>query len=159
VSFTLHYRPQHAARINEHLQAISGPGAQRFGQAVSKALTEGNRDDRLRGVDRRGRTLKELKWPRKGKYAGATGPPLAPFGEASRSIALYFARVTRRAAGWTLTAGFSGPGAEILGHHAAGAPPNPVRDVFGVTPRTWAVVLGLFKDFAAGVFRARGYRG
>jgi hypothetical protein len=157
--FTLNYRPQHAQRINEHLAAISGPGAQRFGQALSKALTEGNREDRLRGVDRRGRPLQPLKTQRKGKYAGATGPPLAPFGERSRSIALYFARIARKSSGWTLTAGFSGAGAEVLGHHAAGARPNPVRDVFGVSPRTWSTVLDLFRDFAAGAFRTRGYRG
>lgn len=163
MGFTLNYRPQHTARINEHLAALSGPGAQRFGQAVAKALTDGNRDDRLRGVDRRGRALTPLKSPRKGQYAGATGPPLAPFGEQSRSIALFFARITRKASGWTLSAGFSGAisrgGAEVLGHHAAGAGRLPVRDVFGVSPKTWSTVLGLFRDFAQGVFRARGYRG
>lgn len=157
--FKLYYRPQHLQRVNEHLQAISGPGAQRFGEACARAITEGNRDDRLRGVDRRGRAMTPLKSERTGRYAGATGPPLAPFGERSRSIALFFARITRKAAGWTLTAGFSGEGAEVLGHHAAGAGPNPVRDVFGVSPKTWSIVLGLFKDFAAGIFRQRGYRG
>lgn len=159
MGYTLHYRPQHVQRINEHLQAISGPGAQRFGRAVVKALTDGNRDDRLRGVDRRGQPLTPLKSERKGRYSGATGKPLVPFGELSRAISQFFARVARTAAGWRLTAGFEGEGAEILGHHAAGAGHNPVRDVFGVSPKTWSAVRTLFSDFAAGVFRQRGNRG
>lgn len=159
MGFTLHYRPRHLERINRQLEAISGPGSGRFADACEAALKRGNRDDRLRGVDRRGRPLVPLKSGRKGRYAGAKGPPLAPFGEASRSISQFFVRVTRRRAGWTMTAGFSGEGAEILGFHATGSGPNPVRDVFGVSPATHATLRKLFREFAAGAFRPRGLLG
>lgn len=52
-----------------------------------KIIEEDNRRGILAGTDGWGHPLKALLSKRKGKYKGATGPPLAPFGPKSRTIA------------------------------------------------------------------------
>jgi hypothetical protein len=91
----------------------------RTAEDVAQLLVEGNRIDRLRGIDPDGKPLQPVR-VRVGAYAGATGPPLAPFGEASSSIAAFYARHTTSRDGWTVTAGFQGPMAPILKYHAEG---------------------------------------
>jgi hypothetical protein len=50
-------------------------------------IEEDNRRGILAGTDGWGKPLHDLISPRKGKYKGATGPPLAPFYDKSRTIA------------------------------------------------------------------------
>jgi hypothetical protein len=145
------YRPAHQARINELIQEV-GRTDDRFMASARKMLIAGNERDRMQGVDRTGRRLTSHK-KRKGIYAGATGPTLAPFRKGSRSIATFF--VDRRPG--TLVAGFRGLRVEILAYHAAGKAGRSkiVRDVMGVSPRT----LDAIRDEWRGTIRARFARG
>jgi hypothetical protein len=155
MAFTVHHLPRHAQRINEHLQAIKGPGAARFAQAASKVLIDGNRADRLARLDRHGRIMPSRKRP---NPPGRRGPVMSPRYTKSYTIANYFAKITRKAVGWVLVAGVRD--AEWLGHHAAGRVRGaPVRDVLGTTPKVHAALRRLFREFAQGQFKARGYRG
>lgn len=86
---------------------------------VAQLIVEGNRIDRLLGIDPSGQPLRPTQ-VRVGRYEGASGPPLAPFGEASASIAAFYARSQTSVFGWTVTAGFNGPMGQILKYHAEG---------------------------------------
>lgn len=144
---------------------------------VAELIREGNRLDRLAGVDADGKPLQPVK-VRIGPYEGATGPPLAPFGEASSSIQSFYARHTTSLDGWTVTAGFQGPMAPILRYHADGksGTGHPihkggqivafrgikgrvsgiVRDVFGVSQRTReevAYMIGRHKSWLRDILR------
>jgi hypothetical protein len=157
ISGKIYHLSKHAARINELLAGVRGEGSGRLADAIERTLKEGNRDDRLRGVDRLGRALAPRKHPRPD---GANGPALAPHGAASRSVTTYFARVTRKRDGWSLAAGFDGP--FWLALHAQGRGrygPVAVRDLLGTAPMVLNRVKALFRDWAAGLFQQTGYRG
>jgi hypothetical protein len=135
--------------------------SRRAADEVAQVLREGNRIDRLRGIDADGRPLVPVG-ERFGAYAGAGGPPLAPWFDASGSIQSFFADVAPSRNGWTITAGFRGPIAQILRWHAEGKSgvghpitrggvivgfrgiPGRVsgiyRDIFGVSDRTLSSV-------------------
>lgn len=86
---------------------------------VAELIREGNRIDRLRGVNPDGQSLRPVT-VRIRRYEGASGPPLAPFGESSRSITQFYAREQSSDFGWTVTAGYRGNIARILRWHAEG---------------------------------------
>lgn len=154
ISGRVSYSANATKRLDNFMANVKGPGAMRFGQAVAKDVDVGNRDDRLRNVDRHGKTLPPRKHPRED---GANGPVLAPHGDASRSITTFRARVVRTAAGWVLSAGF---GFIPLAYHAKGMVKGaPVRDLMGISPKTWAKINKRKREWIAGLFRKSGYRG
>ena len=170
----LQHRPAHLARLNEIVEA-----GKRFGPAwkaeARQIVVEGNTIDRLRGVDRSGRSLVPWRW-RVGRYEGKTGPTLAPNGLLSRSVTTFFAEWR----GDVMSAGFRGEGVEILAYHAAGksgrgipierdgkvvgfrgikgATTGIVRDVFGVSPRTRKDLIDRYREMASRTFAARAGR-
>lgn len=170
------YRRAHQARLQELLNAGGGSRSRAFAAQVEQVLIEGNRIDRLRGVDRTGEPLEPWKH-RVGQYEDAPGPTLAPFGESSRSITSHYTDVRHTSNGWTLSAGFRGPGVEILAYHAAGkagcgvpierdgkiigfrgikgCTTGIMRDIFGVSPATRRDIITLFREHAKNTFRAR----
>lgn len=173
----LQYRSAHAKVVEDLLNAQRA-NSRLLARQCEAILTEGNRIDRLRGMDRTGKALRPWRW-RVGRYERATGPALAPFGELSRAISSFFAEATKAAGGWTLTAGFRGKGVEFLGYHAAGKSGKGVpirhdgkvvgfrgvrgrstgivRDVFGVSPGTYRSLQDEFKAFARDTFARRAY--
>lgn len=173
------YRARHAQVLEDLLNAQRG-NSRELARSCQQILWEGNRADRLRGVDRTGKRLVPWRWRLK-KYKGARGPTLAPFGEASRAISGFFADARKAAGGWTVTAGFRGPGVEILGYHAEGKSGKGkllhdkktgepyfvgvkgrttgiVRDVFGVSPATYRDLRDEFRRMAGDTFARRAYR-
>lgn len=155
----IEYRPVHQDRIKALITEI-GRVDDRFLASVQETLIEGNRRDRLEGVDRTGRPL--IPWKvRRGKYAGRKGPTLAPFGRNSRSVTTFYA--DRR--GTTITAGFRGNRVEILAYHAAGKAGTGrkgqvtgiVRDIMGVSPRTINAIRSEWK-YTIRAIGARGVR-
>ncbi len=68
----------------ERMQALSdlprSRAFQRHREAIGRLVVDGNRQGLLAGTDKMGKPLARLKSTRKGKYKGATGPPLVPFG-------------------------------------------------------------------------------
>ncbi len=152
--FTINHLPKHRQWLERHLAEVQGPGAGRLARAVEKTLIEGNRQDRLRGVDRFGRPLAALRAERKGKYAGAIGKPLDPFDESSDCVAGFFARLAKNQNGWILKLGIASEKAYIFVFHALGTVRGaPRRDILGVTPRTKAAVRAVFRDWARGLFQ------
>lgn len=132
------HRPVHAARLNQVVAQLDLAN-RRFRSEAPQLLRDGNSIDRMAGRDANGRAL--VPWRvRRGKYRGATGPTLAPFGLLSRSIRSFYAEWR----GQVLAAGFRGPGVEILAYHALGRAGTGrkgqvtgiVRDVLGVSPQT-----------------------
>jgi hypothetical protein len=140
------HRP--SAALARHLAIARGQGSGALMAKLAAAVTEDNREARLRGVDRYGRPLAPLRTPRKGRYKGATGPPLAPFRESSDVVARFRVATSITADGGRLRAGWQG--VSYLGYHLAGAGHNPVRDVAGITPAGWrGKVLPAFREFIA----------
>lgn len=137
----------------------AGPGLTRIAaREVADVVWEGNRIDRLAGIDARGTPLPRVR-VRVGRYEGATGPALAPFGESSAAITQFYSNpVSVGRDGFTVAAGYRGDKAVILRYHAEGRSGSgrPVvvdgktvgfrgikgkvtgirRNVFGVSPRT-----------------------
>lgn len=62
-------------------------------QRIGRTVVQGNKLDREEGIQADGTPMPPLKTRRIGVYAGATGPPLAPFadtpGRRSKSISLF----------------------------------------------------------------------
>ena len=150
------YSGVHARKLAALIAA--GPELNRTAaREVADVVREGNRIDRLRGIDATGARLKPVR-ARVGRYEGASGPPMVPFGEASAAIAAFYAVPVSTRDGYTITAGFRGPKAIILKYHAEGRSGygRPIvkggqlvgfrgvkgrvtgirRDVFGLSPRT-----------------------
>lgn len=149
------YEPRHAKALEALLR--EAPRYNREGaRAVAQAIREANRIERLAGRDAAGFPLRPVDF-RVGPYASASGPPLAPFGEASRAISAFYAEESVTPDGFTLSAGYRGPFARILKYHAdgkagrgfpvrrdgrvvafrgiPGATTGIRRDVFGLGPR------------------------
>ena len=154
--FKIQHLPRHKEWLARHLAEVQGDGAYRLARKVEETLVEGNRTDRLRGVDRLGKPLEPLRSKRKGRYAGATGTPLDPFDEASTAIRGFFARLSKNQKGWIFKVGVEGEHAHVLVYHATGTVRGaPKRDILGVTPKTRSAIQKVFKDWAAGLFRSR----
>lgn len=161
-----YYTSQAISLLNGYLNRLRGEGAADCARDVAAIVRAGNRRARLGGIDKDGRSLTPLKSERTGKYRGASGPPLAPFGERSRIIANFYA-IPRSApgGGWEITAGWrnvlsdpprgrglsgflrrtisraTGSGrVPFLAYHFAGTPPMPRRDCAGIDPTTRAEV-------------------
>lgn len=153
----LEWRSQHQGRLDALIEEI-GRTDKRFRVEARQLLIEGNERDRMTGRDRTGTALRPWR-VRRGKYAGASGPTLAPFRQASRSVSAFFAEWR----GNRLVAGFRGPGVEVLAYHAAGKSGTGrkgqvtgiVRDIFGVSPQTVADLRAEYsRSFRAVVTRA-----
>jgi hypothetical protein len=114
----LTYTPKHRIAL-ETLIAESPAMSRAAAGEVAQLIREGNRVDRLQGVGADGIPLKPVT-VRINQYFGAAGPPLAPFGESSRSITQFYTRIETSPYGWTVTAGYSGDVAKILRWHAEG---------------------------------------
>lgn len=108
LKFSVFWQQNAVAKLQQYLSMMQGPGARTLAQNIAQAIRDGNRDDRLRGVNRYGRPLVPLKSARKGKYEGAGGPPLAPFGDRSRVVTHFRATVgySSNAKGFQVTAGW-----------------------------------------------------
>lgn len=119
-------------------------------QRIAGAVVRGNREGILAQQDGRGRRLPDLKSARKGKYRGATGPPLAPFRERSRVITHFRATWRQQGTAWALSMGWEGivsaKGVPFLLYHLTGARPQPKRDIAGIRPRTWAELRGFYSS-------------
>lgn len=88
---------------------------------LQQAVWEANRIERLLGRDASGAPLRPVRQPRVGRYAGSSGPPMAPDGDASGAIAGFVVRVAQQGGeGFTLTAGHRGRIARILAWHGTG---------------------------------------
>jgi hypothetical protein len=141
------HRP--SAALARHLAIATGRGSGAFMQRLATAVTDDNREARLRGVDRLGRPLAPLRSARKGKYRGATGPPLAPFGASSQVVTRFKVATSITSNGGRLRAGWDGP--PYLGYHFVGAGHNPVRDLAGITPAGWrGKVIPIVREFVRG---------
>lgn len=147
------------ARLDARLEVIKGRGSESFMDQAEALIKQGNADDRLRGVDRYGRPLVPLKSARKGRYKGATGPPLAPFGSSSRVVSRFVTRRGRRGGDRFVEAGWSDvlskQGRPFLQFHIRGSSPMPRRDIAGLSPQTWARIRDAFRRWASGAFRRR----
>lgn len=154
MAFEIYHKPTALKAIQKRLDQVSGPGSGRLARNIQYILVEGNREDRLRGVDSRGRPL--VPWRvRVGRYAGRTGPTLAPRGTASDVIAGYFARIFNQGQGWRIRCGIKSPKAYIFAFHAegksgrwGGGVTGIRRSVLGTTPWVRSLVLNEFKTFA-----------
>ncbi len=161
----------HLARLSQIVGGVKRV-EKRFKAEAVQILVEGNRIDRLAGLDARGRPLRPVKY-RVGRYEGASGPPLAPFRESSWSVRGFFAEWR----GNVLAAFFRGEGIEFLAYHAAGksgkgrpvvkdgkivgfrgikgATTGIVRDVFGVSARTRRDLVARFRELHRETFAGR----
>lgn len=137
------------SRFRRRLEAMARADSVRLLSQLSRDIVENNHARSLAGLDRQGRTLTELKSPRKGRYAGATGPPLAPFGEGSGLVTNFSTRVVGSGAARAVEAGWSG--IPWLIFHIEGRGHNPVRDVSGLTPSLWETARRRFADWARGL--------
>lgn len=113
-----HYEGR-AAKALEALLRESGPLNRRLADEAAQAVREAHRIERLAGRDADGSPLVRVT-ARVGRYEGASGPPLAPFGEASRVLTGFFTNTVRAEDGFTLVAGYRGDVARILGYHRDG---------------------------------------
>jgi hypothetical protein len=111
-------------RLDNKLEFLAGRGSQNLANKVADEVWLGNQHDRLAGLDRYGKRQTPVK-PRKGRYAGATGPPLAPFGNLSRVISHFRAQVFKRGGKYKIVAGWenvvSSKGVPFLPFHDQGA--------------------------------------
>ena len=114
----LDYEPKLLRHVRQLLEA-SRANQQVLAESCQRILWEGNRRERIQGNGPEGSKLPALRSPRLGPYAGQTGKPLAP-SEASRSITAFTSEQVKTRDGWTVTAGYAGPGVEILAYHAEG---------------------------------------
>lgn len=154
------YIPDRLTRtLDAKMAELKGRGAKITADKIAQAVEDGNRRDRLAGVDRFGRRLTSLRSPRKGEYRGKTGPPLAPSGASSRVVTNFRADARRRGGQWRIIAGWVGilsdRGVPFLGFHLVGAGRNPIRDIAGISPRTWVDLRKVVADFKSRVKKAR----
>jgi len=127
----------------------------------SQVLQEGNRADRIRGVDKDGHKLKPIKpstqidRDRKGRGKGPRlnpGPGRNP--RESRSITNFFTRVlSMSASSLRITWGWSGM--PWLKYHLTGAGRLPKADISGPSPKTRNRLGGLFRDYVEAAWKAR----
>lgn len=153
------YFPASAMKtLDAKLAFVKGRGSQNLANAIAGEIALGNDADRLAGRDRYGRPQTPVK-PRRGRYAGKTGPPLAPSGAASRVVSNFRSQPFRRGGQWRIVAGWedvvSSAGVPFLPFHDTGTSRLPRRPIFGIGPGTWRRINARIKDFAAGIKKAR----
>ena len=146
--------------LDAKMAELRGRGAKIAADKIAKAIEDGNRRDRLAGLDRYGRPLAKLRSKRTGKYAGASGPPLAPFGAASRVVTRFQAAARRTwTFGWRITAGWrdvtSASGIPFLPFHNEGRGRLPVRAIFGISPSMYAGIRPAIAEFKARVAKVK----
>ena len=136
MAFEIYHKPTALKAIQKRLDQVSGPGSGRLARNIQYILVEGWR-------------------VRVGRYAGRTGPTLAPRGTASDVIAGYFARIFNQGQGWRIRCGIKSPKAYIFAFHAegksgrwGGGVTGIRRSVLGTTPWVRSLVLNEFKTFA-----------
>jgi hypothetical protein len=124
-------------------------------ESWERVIDADNRRGVLAGKDKDDRDLPPVK-KRTGKYKGKSGPPLAPDGEASRSIA-------NLATGWAQTSDtqyvafgawenvVSDAGVSFLPFHIRGEGHLPIRDIAGIRSQGVAEAQGALEDWATHV--------
>lgn len=127
----------------------------------AEILRDGNKDDRIRGVDKGGHKLTPVKpstqrdRTRKGRGKGARlrpGPGRDP--RESRSITNFFTRIlSMTPASLRITWGWTGM--PWLKYHLAGSGRLPRADISGPSPRTRNRLGGAFRDFVEFAWRSR----
>lgn len=160
--------------LDKKLAFIAGPGSRNLAVNIATALTLGNEHDRLRGLSRYGQPQAPVK-TRRGRYAGASGPPIAPFGAASRVVTHFRAKVKGSKPPYTVLAGWEGvvsksgypflvaldqgvrgkarggtSGRRLLHRVKAkltGTWMIPPRPIFGISPNTWQLVKEQINEF------------
>lgn len=153
--------------LDAKLEYISGSGSRNLALNIAAALVLGNEHDRLRGLNQYGQPVAPVK-TRRGKYAGASGPPIAPFGAASRVVTRFRASVKGSRPPYTVLAGWEGvvsskgvPFLPFLNNGVRGKPRGstklargfhrvkakltgtwliPPRPIFGISPNTWVLI-------------------
>lgn len=120
----VYFTPKAGQKLASKLDWLKGPGLKALADRVTVLLIEGNRRDRLSGVDWHGRPQTPVK-PRRGKYKNAMGPPLAPFGAQSRVVKNFRAAVKGSPGRFEVIAGWenvvSKSGVPFLPFHEHGA--------------------------------------
>jgi hypothetical protein len=151
----LTWRADELGDLNALLREL-GNGKRPFLVEARRHVIEGNTADRLAGRDRHGRPL--VPWlVRSGRYRGAGGPTLAPFNQASRSIAAFYGDIHSD----RIEFGYRGRRVEILAYHATGRAGTGrkgqttgiVRDVFGFSPQTRQSLTRMFESHWRSTFR------
>lgn len=154
----VYYQGKALKNLDAKMAFIKGRGAQILSEKIAEAVAEGNAYDRTNGRDKDGRPIAPLRSPRKGALKGATGPPLAPQGAASRVVRNFRSEARRRGGQWRITAGWQGvtsrAGVPFLPFHDMGAGRLPRRPIFGVSPRTRARINALIVEFKSKQLKA-----
>lgn len=173
--FTVYFTNAAERRVQQHFDLLRGKGSDELAARLSQAIVDGNRRDRLAGVDRNGVPLVPLLSKRRGRYKGATGPPLAPFRERSRVITKFECRISRKwgfgnfqlSAGWrdvlsdppkggSVFARFvrrvsrGKGGIPFLPFHFEGSGRLPKRDLAGISPKTEAELAEIVRSHVRG---------
>lgn len=133
------------AETVDFLRRMVGLDLNLLAERLAPVLINGNRRRAERGLGGKGETLTPLRSKRKGKYKGATGPPLAPFGPDSRSanVSVAIEMMSEDHARITL----SWDDMPWLIAHIRGDFPLPVRDIAHIDPETWDEVHRTVGDF------------
>lgn len=154
------YQSKALKALNAKIAFFNGAGSRKLAVDMATALELGNEHDRLRGLDRYGRPMKPVK-TRKGRYKGAAGPPLAPFGVASRSINRFRAAIKGSRPPYTIIGGWqdvvSDKGFPFLPVHDKGSAKRgiPARPLFGISPNTWVLIRSRIAEFTANFSKLR----
>jgi hypothetical protein len=134
------------------------PAMAAFRDGVKKAVVEGHKEGILAGTDKMGRRLAPLA-PSTLKNRKGTGPPLAPQFAAARVISSLQVDWQRASGISVMVAKFVGmdskAGRPFMQYHMTGAPAVnlPKRDVGGIRPKTWQVLMRLHREMAARILR------
>jgi hypothetical protein len=179
----VNYKPRALNTLNDKLAYISGPGSRNLAQNIAAAVVLGNEHDRLNGRNSYGQPQAPVK-KRQGKYKGASGPPIAPFGAASRVVTHFSARYKGSKPPYTITAGWDGvvsksgfPFLVALHEGVRGSTGGarsligklfhrvkakltgswriPPRPIFGISPNTWVLIREQIDEFRDGLKGAK----
>lgn len=178
----VYFPPRARQQLDAKLAFISGQGSRNLALNIAAALVLGNEHDRLRGLSRYGQPQAPVQ-KRKGRYAGASGPPIAPFGAASRVVTNFRAQVKGSRPPYTVQAGWenvvSSKGVPFLpfldqgvrgkarGKTSAGRLFHrvkakltgswmiPPRPIFGISPNTWILIREQIDEFKSNFKKAK----
>jgi hypothetical protein len=149
----VYFTPNATKKLEAKLNYLKGSGLRSLADSIAKELIEGNRTDRLSGVDSSGRPQTPVK-PRKGRYKLGIGPPLAPFGAMSRVVSRFRAAVKGSPGSFEVVAGWqdvvSARGVPFLPFHEYGVRHRNAAAKAKAAPR------GIFGRIKAGVRKATG---
>lgn len=151
--------PALGRRLAKYRDLPRSPAAVFFRERIRSIVVEGNRSGIMAQTDKRGRRLADLA-PSTLRNRKGGGPPLVPRGEASRFIANFRAEWIAEAGGYVLHCGWVGldskDGRPFGQFHLTGKGRLPRRDVGGIRPATWALIIEEDQSFLAKVVAQRG---